>query len=77
MATRIGRVRGHDRGQQGGNAEVIEEMRELSARLESMETNRRRDPEVGDVSEPKDEEQREEVANMQETLELRCFRSIL
>ena len=77
MATRIGRVRGHDRGQQGGNTEVLEEMRELKARLESMETNRRRDPEVGDVSEPKDEEQREEAAPLQEIPKLRYFRSIL
>ena len=60
-----------------GNAKVIEEMRELRACLEAMETGRRRDPEAGDVSEPKDEDQREEVALMQETLELRYFRSIL
>ena len=64
MATRIGRVRGHDRGQQGGNAEVLEEMRELTARLEAMETYRQRDPKAGDVSEPKDEEKREEFSPM-------------
>ena len=46
------------------NAKIMEEMRELRARLESMETNRRRDSEAGDVSEPEDEEQREEVAPM-------------
>ena len=38
------------------NMEIMEEMRELRARLEAMETYRRRDPEVGDVSEPKSEE---------------------
>ena len=59
------------------NAEVMEEMRELRARLEAMETDRRRDPEAGDVSEPEDEEKREEVAPMQKTPELRYFRSIL
>ena len=63
MATRIGRARGRP----GGNADVLVEMRELRVRLESIETDRRRDQEVGDVSEPKDEEKREEVAPMQET----------
>ena len=52
-------------------------MGELRARLEAMEMDRRRDPEAGDVSEPEDEEKREEVAPMQETPELRYFRSIL
>ena len=55
---------------------VIEEMRELRECLEAMEMDRRRDPEVGDVSEREDEEKREEVAPMQETPELRYFRSI-
>ena len=52
-------------------------MRELRAPLEAMETDRRRDPEAGDVSEPEDEEQREEGTPLQETIELRYFRSIL
>ena len=52
-------------------------MRELRACLESMETDRRRDPKSGDVSEPEDEEQREEAAPMKETPELRYFRSIM
>ena len=42
-----------------------------------METYRQRDPEAGDVSEPEDEEQREEVSPIQETLELIYFISIL
>ena len=50
--------------------EVIEEMRELRACLEAMETDRRRDPEAGDISEPEDEEKREEAAPMRETPEL-------
>ena len=57
--------------------EIMEEMRELQAHMEAMETYRQRDLEVGDVSEPEDEEQREEAAPMQETPELRYFRSIL
>ena len=71
----IARVR--DRGRPVGNAEVMEEMRELQACLEAMETDRWRDPEEGDVSETKDEDQREEAAPMQEIPELRYFRSIL
>ena len=59
------------------NTKVMEEMRELRARFKAMETDRRRDPKARDVSEPEDEEQREEVAPMQETLELRYFISIL
>ena len=59
------------------NTEVMEEMRELRACLESMETDRRRDLEAGDVSEPEPKEQRKEAAPMQETPELRYFRSIL
>ena len=77
MVARIGRARGRDRGRPTVNAEITEEMRELRACLEAMETDRRRDPEAGDVSEPEDEEQREEAALMQETLELRYFRRIL
>ena len=46
------------------NVEVMGEMRDLRSRLEAMDIDRRREPEVGDVSEPKDEEKREEVAPM-------------
>jgi len=52
-------------------------MRELRAHMEAMDLGRQRDPEVGDVSDPKEEEQGEEVEPMQETPELRYFRSIL
>ena len=55
MAARIGRDRGCDRGRPGGNVEVLEEMRDLKARLEAMETDRRRDLKAGDVSELEDE----------------------
>ena len=59
MVAHIVRARGCDRGQLGGNVEVLEEMRELRAFLEAMEKNRRRDPEARDISEPEDEEKRE------------------
>ena len=56
-----------ERGQLVVNAEAMEEVRELRAHLEAMEIDRRRDPQARDVSEPEDEEQREEAAPMQET----------
>ena len=46
------------------NVEIMEEMRELRAHLGAMEIDKWRDPEAGDVSEPKDEEKREEAAPM-------------
>ena len=67
MVARIGRARARGRGRPGGKAKVLEEMRELRAHLEAMETDRRRNPKARDVSEPEDEEQREEVAPIQET----------
>ena len=74
MVAPVGRARGCNRGRPAVNTEVMEEMRELRACLEDMETDRRRDLEAGDVSEPEDEEQREEATPMQETPELRHFR---
>ena len=64
---------GLDRGRPGGNTEVLEEMRELRERLEAMETDRKRDPEAGDVSEPEDEEQREEAAPMARNTRVKIF----
>ena len=63
MAAHIG-IRGHEIGRPAMNMEIMEEMRELQERMEAMETNRWRDPEVGDVSEPEYEEQREEETPM-------------
>ena len=58
MVARIRRARGRDKGQPVGNAEVLEEMRDLRAHLEAMKIDRQRDLEERDVSEPRDEEQR-------------------
>ena len=60
----VGRARGCDIGQPSVHTEVMEEVRELRARLEAMEIDRPRDTEEGDVSEPEDEEKREEAAPM-------------
>ena len=77
MVARVGKAIGHDKGQPTVNAEIMQEMRELRAHLGAMEIDKWRDLEAGDVSEPEDEEQREEATPMQETPDLRYFRSIL
>jgi hypothetical protein len=47
MDDRVGRARGRGRGRPTTNVEVLEEMRELRARLEAMDLDRQRDPEAG------------------------------
>ena len=64
MVAHVGKTRGFDRGRPTVNAKVMEEVRDLRARVEAMETNKRRDQEPRDVSEPEDEEQREEAEPM-------------
>ena len=64
MVSHIRRARGYDRGKPVGNTKVLEEMREVRELLEATETDRQRDPEAGDVSEPEDEEKREEATAM-------------
>ena len=49
MAFRVGRGCGR-RGRRVANAEVMEAMRQMQARLEAMETGR--DADAGDVSDP-------------------------
>jgi hypothetical protein len=44
-----------ERGSQGQNPNVEREIRNLRARMEDMETSRRRKDDVGDISESKDE----------------------
>ena len=77
MDVRIGKGRGHGRGRPVANVEVIEEMRELRARIASMELGRKRDPVAGYVSDPEGDDQDEEETPMAETPEMRYFRSIL
>ena len=52
MVAHTGKERGHDRGQPGGNVEVLEERRELRECLESMEINRQRERLEGRVKLP-------------------------
>ena len=64
MVVRIGRGRGRGRGRPLANDKVIEEMREVRARMGAVELGRQRDPVEGDVSEPEGDEQEEEAKLM-------------
>ena len=73
MAVRIGRgVASRRRGRRVANAEVLETMQQIQARLEVIEVGNPRDPE--DVSEPEAEEEED---NIELTPDMRFFKSIL
>jgi hypothetical protein len=51
------------------NPSMEEEMRQLCARLDAMETTQRRAPDVGDISEAKSEDVEEEEAVGEQVVE--------
>lgn len=74
MAVRVGRgAAGRRRGRPVANAEVLETMQQIQARLEAIELGHPRDPK--DVNEPKAEE--EEGGNVEITPKMRFFKSVL
>ena len=78
MAYRVGRGggAGRRRGRPVANAEVMEVMQQMQARLEEMEMKNQRDADAGDVSEPEIESAKEgEPAEV--TPEMRFFKSML
>jgi hypothetical protein len=60
------------KGRLVANAELMEEVRTLQARLETMEAGRQRDLEAGDIS-----ENEEMAAPTPESAEIRMLRSVL
>jgi len=75
MALRVGRGRGRGgRGRPVANAELMETVEELRARVDALTSDRNIDD--GDVSEPEVEAAEEEEA-VQFTLETRFFQSVL
>ena len=74
------KVRGRGRRgdvNRGGNVELLEEIRRLRARLEAVEMNRQRDPDIEDVNENKEEplaEEREIVASL---VEIRLLKAVI
>ena len=72
MAIRIGLGGVGRRGRPVANAEVLETMQQIQARLEAIEVGQQRDPE--DVSEPEAEEEEE---NVELNPDMRLFKSVL
>jgi hypothetical protein len=78
MAFRTQGGRGRGRGIHVANVEVIEEMRNLQARLEAMESTQRRGANWGDVSEEEEVvEVEERVDPEEEGVEERLVRAIM
>ena len=77
MAIRMGGGRAGRRGRPITNVELMERMRVMQAKLEAMELGRHREPDLGDVSDPKEEgnEKEEEVAP--ESAEMKMLRYVL
>ena len=73
MAVRVARGAGRRRGRPVSNAEVLETLQRVQARLDAMELGHPRNPE--DVSEPEPEEEAEE--NVEIPPELRLFKSVM
>jgi hypothetical protein len=59
------------------NATMEEEMRQLRARLDAMETTQRRAPETGDVSEAESEDIEEEEVVGEQATEERLLRVVV
>ena len=77
MAIRMRGGRAGRRGRPVANAELMEQLRVMQARLEAMELGRHKETYLGDVSDPEEEgnEQEEEVAH--ESAEMKMLRSVL
>ena len=77
MAIRMRGGRAGHRGRPIANAELMEKMRVIQARLEAMELGRYREPDLGDVSDPEEEgnEQEEEVTHV--SVEMKMLRFVL
>ena len=60
MALRVRGLRRRGDANRGGNVELLEDIRRLQARLEAVEMNRQRDPDIADVSKNEEESPVEE-----------------
>ena len=73
-------MRGGRVGQRGrpvANAELMEQMRVMQARLEAMELGRHREADLGDVSDPEEEGNEQEEEASPESAEMKMLRSVL
>ena len=77
MALRVRGPRRRGDVNRGGNVELLEEIRRLQARLEAIEMNRQRDPDIADVSENEEEPIAEEIKIVAELVEIRLLKSVI
>ena len=74
------RMRGGREGRRDrpiANAKLMEQLRVMQARLEAMELGRHREPDLGDVSDPKEEGNEQEEEAAPESAEMKMLRSVL
>ena len=77
MAIRMRGGRAGRRGRHVANAELMEQMRVMQARLEAMELAKHREPDLGDVSGPEEEVNEQEEEAAPESAEMKMLRSVL
>ena len=77
MAIRMRGGREGHRGRPVVNAELMEQIRVMQARLEAMELGRHREPDLGDVSDPEEEGNEKEKEVALESAEMNMLRSVL
>ena len=77
MAIRMRGGRAGRRGRLVANAELMEQLRVMQARLEAMELGRHREPDLGDVSDPEEKGNEQEEEAAPESAEMKMPRSVL
>ena len=77
MAIRMRGGRVGRRGRPVANAELMEQLRVMQARLEAMELGRHREPDLGDVSDPEEEGNEKEEEAAPESVEMKMPRFVL
>ena len=77
MAIRMRGGRAGHRGRPIANAELMEKMRVIQARLEAMELGRYREPDLGDVSDPEEEGNEQEEETAPKSAEMKMLRFVL
>ena len=77
MAIRMKGGRACQRGRPVANAELMEQLRVMQARLEAMELGRHRELDLGDVSDPEEEGNEQEEEAAPESAEMKMLRSVL
>ena len=77
MAIRMRGGRAGQRGRPVSNAELMEHMRFMRARLKAMELDKHREPKLGHVSDPEEEGNEQEEEASLESAEMCMLRSML